>query len=79
VFGHQNRSVVLLLKMYGFVAVADSLLVPCTVAPVRPVVVVGLVSSIVAPSSKFVPEIVTDRLGSTQYLTDGGLTPVTVG
>jgi hypothetical protein len=34
---------------------------------------------IVAPTTKFEPEIVTDRLGSTPYVTGVGLTPVIVG
>jgi hypothetical protein len=47
--------------------------------PVRLVVVVGLVIAIVIPSTKFVPLIVTDRLASTPYVTDAGLSDPIVG
>jgi hypothetical protein len=87
VFGHQNRSVVLLLYTKGLVAVA---VVPDTDAtPVRvhlsvpsakqSTVPITRSRLIVAPKAKFVPLSVTDRLVVTPYVTDTGLTLVSVG
>jgi hypothetical protein len=56
VFGHQNRTVLLLTNTYGTAAEAT---LPATVVPVKPPTVIW------APKMKFDPEIVTDWLSVT--------------
>jgi hypothetical protein len=70
VFGHQKRTVVSFRNTNGVVALA---MLPATVVPNK------LPTRMVAPSTKFAPEIVTDRLASTPYTRGLGDVLVTVG